>query len=216
MSRAAVGLVICDAKDGMSEALLSRARDAMEATPPGRVLCVVFELPAVWEASANVEAVMTDAVLGRPEERSDHPEWEFFGNLAVRICKTRVGGREVVKEQAALLFRRAGDRAYVRRKSLDAAAVKAARIDAHHPVFTRDVANNVWHVSKESEVVSRLAMLLAWPDEAVLQLSVDGERRSILKRPDLEQALVGVPEKILYDWSSAPGASDRGPARLFP
>jgi len=74
------------------------------------------------------------------------------------------------------------------------------------PVFTRDVANNVWHLSEENlieRLIARFSSLLTWQDEDFIVVS--GTKISQVtdrKKLDLKSDLVGVPSKIPYIWNA--------------
>ena len=74
------------------------------------------------------------------------------------------------------------------------------------PVFTRDVANNVWHLSEENlidRLIARFSSLLTWQDEDFVVVS--GTKISQVtdrKKLDLKSDLVGVPTKVPYFWDS--------------
>ena len=74
------------------------------------------------------------------------------------------------------------------------------------PVFTRDVANNVWHLNEVNlmeRLVARFSSLLTWQDEEFVVVS--GNKISEIndrKKLTLKEDLVGVPTKVPYFWDS--------------
>ncbi len=201
-----IGLVIVNVADDFTKRSLNlNARQAMQATPPGRTIAFIFSMPSSWAVSRPVESVLTDTILGRASHRGSDPEWEFAGNLAVRICNPLPDSRDVLREVGVLLFRRVGDKPYVRSKIVDSGLKREANMQTLHPVFTRDVANNVWHLRPSyyrTRIRKRLGPLLAWPDESILVISGATSRRYSNVPLDLETDLIGVPKKVDYEWRS--------------
>jgi hypothetical protein len=77
---------------------------------------------------------------------------------------------------------------------------RSAEISVGHKAFTRDVANNTWHLTDDrcdDAIVERLSYLLTWPDEVTLSISdeVVSHRRRV---PDLDLDLIPVPTKKAY------------------
>jgi hypothetical protein len=79
-------------------------------------------------------------------------------------------------------------------------------IPVSEKVFTRDVANNVWHLLGDNfkeRLTSRFSSLLTWQDEEFVVL--DGGKTSFIKERTaltLKEDLVGVPKKVPYFWES--------------
>jgi hypothetical protein len=202
-----IGMVIAeleDDADGAEAAAL--VKQAAIDTPPGRHLAVIYPLPGSWEASEPLEAAIVAEVLGPYYNRVSLPEWEFFGNLSVRICKASSRGRAVAREVGVVLFRRVGKKPYERRRDLTACQLEDASLPTLHPVFTRDVANNMWHLPAKGwkgKLRSRLASLLTWPDERAVLLCSDGHTQSLrVEQPDYAEDLIPVPTKTYYAWVS--------------
>ena len=199
-----VGMTLVEVSQPMSKAVLACVvRDAKEATPNGRQLCVTFPLPDSWSESMPYEAIITNEILGRPSERREPHEWVFSGNLCVRRCRVKRGERDVVGEVGVLMFRRSGDMAYTKRSEVDESTIQKATLDSLHPVFTRDVANNVWHLPDTRYVTrlrNRLQALFTWPGESTLLFDVAGIKILRWKPLLLDADLVGVPTKREYDW----------------
>ncbi len=199
-----IGLTLAEFPENASRRVLSRLlSQAIEFTPPGRIFAGIYPLPQRWKVSVPVESFVVTRLLGAPQARSEESEWEFFANLAVRVCEAGRPERSVVKEIGVILMRRAGDKAYVRRHSLPDTVLSRSVLPTLHPVFTRDVANNVWHIPDnnfEARIRTRLGGLLAWPDEDLLLI---GEARNERIRNGgfgLDQDLVGVPTKVSYSF----------------
>jgi hypothetical protein len=89
---------------------------------------------------------------------------------------------------------------------MSSASLKRNSIPVADKVFTRDVANNVWHLINDNfkdRVAARFSALLTWQDEDFLVH--DGSRiRPLLNRKTLtlKEDLVGVPNKVPYFWDN--------------
>ena len=176
----------------------------MKLTPPGRVLAAIYRFPREWKRSVSWDSLLNSAVLGSPETRNPgEDDWSSLGTLAVRSCDPTSLSRKIVEEFGVSLFVRRGDRAYSRKKLTTRQIQESSRINTLHPVFTRDVANNVWHVpiaDPVGSIINRLSGLLTWSDEKSL-IFQKGRLFVIAHKPiDLDDSLIGVPTKITYLW----------------
>lgn len=198
----AIGMVFIDllGVEAISKDLL---KVAMEKTPAGRNLVILYDLPSEWGETPTTESDLVREILGSPVERTNEFEWEFSGAVVVRFCNEKVDDRSLDSEAALAIFRRTGDKAYKRRKNADPKIIEKSTLESLHPVFTRDLANNVWHLKvdkKSNRVISRLSPLLAWSDENILVFAAD-EEQSLLKNNQLNLTddLIGVAQKSSYD-----------------
>jgi hypothetical protein len=202
-----IGLVVVDASRLTNDRSVTHAVfRGIQATPEGRHLAVLIDLPRSWEAGRNIEAAVCAQILTRPEARSDGDEWEYFGTIVVRMCGSTGSDRDVEREVGVVVCRRHGPKPYERRWEMSSQRADAARLDVLHPVFTRDVANNVWHLwgdDPSDEIVRRMAHLLTWPDEETLVIAHRSSRRINRRSARLERALIGVPSKRTYAWRGA-------------
>lgn len=196
-----VGLVALPLHEGLTRrTVASRTRSGLELVSEGRSFCAFWEVPYRWRPTTPIEGWITEAVLGSPTAREDCPgDFTFFANMAVRTY--RDDPARPARTLHAVIFRRNGDLPYRRR--LDSTApLELDTLATLEPVFTRDVANNVWHlpdVDAESEMIARLSRLLCWSDEQVLVLKPRPEDASAgrrERRPDL----IPVPVKVPYSW----------------
>lgn len=86
------------------------------------------------------------------------------------------------------------------------ATLKRNTIPVADKVFTRDVANNVWHLLNDDfkeRVITRFSTLLTWQDEDFLIVEPSKtievkERKALVLKEDL----VGVPNKVPYFWDN--------------
>ncbi|MEI8127970.1 MAG: hypothetical protein WCG86_09220, partial [Actinomycetota bacterium] len=140
-----VGVVISEVPEGCDQSTIERMiGTGMESVGPGRALAVTYYLPDEWSRSTPVESIVVRTVLGNPSHRIEQPEWEFFGNLGIRLCLGTGAARQVRREMGVVILRRVGPKPYQRRHQVDQSTIDASTLPALHPVFTRDVANNVW------------------------------------------------------------------------
>jgi hypothetical protein len=198
------------ANDEDSESFKLRVQAAMPMVPPGRCLVATWFEPTGTLKKDPIESAVVGGVLGSPRHRaSDSNYWTFFGNGAARLYRRR----KLEHPHGTcfwVAFRSPGDKAYVRRHSLSKAEITKSQIDVKSPVFTRDVANNVWHLDDGPQcdrVLRRLQGLLSWRDETAMVLELDKVRNFKSRASNFDDDLVGVPEKEDYEWD---------PFRLFP
>lgn len=201
-----IGIVVVEIPHANFAGDLSRMLDtAMARTPSGRILAAIVPMNSFWAVSVPVESQIVTRILGVPSSRRENDEWEFFGNVAVRACSLGGSGRTVLHESSVMLLRRSGAKIYERRKSTSQAVIDDATLPTPHPVFTRDVANNVWHLSAKgfnASVRRRLGALLAWPDESILVVTERSRRRHSVLPMDLTDDLIGIPRKHDYEWAT--------------
>lgn len=199
-----LGVVIVEVPFGMSlQETRAMVAKGAALVPDGRLLAVCYEMNPEFGASLPVESAVVSEVMGTPHDRTGESGWLFFGNLAIRVCTVRSGDRKILRELGVVLMCREGDKAYVRRKTASPELLSSSAVPGLHPVFTRDVANNVWHIPAvryRSRIRSRLSSLMAWSDEEVLLVGPKGSRRLAVIPMDLDDDLVGVPTKQPYTW----------------
>ena len=112
---------------------------------------------------------------------------------------------KVSGEAGVVIFRRKGEKAYKRRLSASKDLLRRSELDTLHPAFTRDVANNVWHMRNGrglNHVIDRLGSLLAWPDERILISDMTTIRARSRKKPAYDKDLIGRPTKYPYAGTS--------------
>jgi len=194
-SAGAVCLVITPDTDIESAALAAGGRVA-----PGRALFALWQPPQSWAPTPPVESMFLRATLSSPPTRPSG-EWTFVANGAVRLY-----GTPPVRPVATLMWcavRRTGAVAYerLRNGTVSDDVRHRSEIPVAHPVFTRDVANNVWHLPArggERQVLARLRALTTWSDEEFLILK-DGRWRRAPSAPlDLGMDLIGSASRVDY------------------
>ena len=168
----------------------------------GRYLISVFDAPSNWESRIPIEALVVSGTLGNIENRS--PNWEYFGNGAIRCYKGK--SLRLSRTLQWNIIKKFGDKPYKRRDEFSIVKTKQNTVPVKDPVFTRDVANNVWHLNEENlteRLIARFSSLLTWNDEDFIVISgtkistIDNRKKLVLKSD-----LVGVPSKVPYIWNS--------------
>lgn len=156
-----------------------------------------------------IETIALNAVLGRPEER-DETKWRFLGNGAIRLYPKN----GVVATETLLWVgvRRAGEKAYRRmtHKTITDTLKKDSTIPVAHAVFTRDIANNVWHLPTSRglmRAIERLAALHSWADEDAIIYQDNKVTRKKQIPITCEGDLVPVAEKTSYQLDDFPFAN---------
>lgn len=193
------GLVVVRLDGGEEQAAIrASARAALAATPPGRFVSVLWPVALHWQEEPPVEATVSATLLGPPEARIEdrNEAVTLHASIAVRTY----GDDPLLPRRCfqLLVLRRAGPGVAERRRAGGGAPEAAARLDTTRPAFTRDWANNVWHMrdaAAEDRIVARLARLLRWPDEPVLLVRSGGAVERWEAPAGGHADLVGVPER---------------------
>lgn len=184
------------------EAVVEQLSKAKDLVTEGRYLIAVYEAPSDWESHLPIESLVIGQTLGGIQNRSS--EWEFFGNGVIRTYTSKA--LRYSEAYQWTIVRRIGDKPYARRPSLSATVLKRNTIPVADKVFTRDVANNVWHLLNDhlsERIIFRFSALLTWQDEEFVVF--DGVKATPLKDRkalSLKHDLVGVPKKVPYFWDS--------------
>jgi hypothetical protein len=196
-----VGIVFVDLAHVRSKKLVDLVlRKAMPYVPPGRSLVVVWKTVDVWRKEFPFESVVSDFVLRTAKER-EFNEWVFFGNGITRSYKA--GAKSPDCSWNWLIFRRLGDKAYVRRKDSKKHTIRENTLSTLDKVFTRDIANNVWHLPSsraQKRTLDRLQSLLSWTDETGLIVSRNGVKRRSATKQNYSDDLIGKAIKTPYQY----------------
>ena len=202
MTHSSVLAIINSNSVDAKESVIAQIRKGKELVTEGRYLIVVFEAPDDWTPHLPIEGLVISETLKGIHDRTS--EWEFFGNGVIRLYSSKT--LRYSKAFQWTVVRRAGDKPYSRRGEFKAARLKENQIPVSDKVFTRDVANNVWHLKSENfkeRLIRRFKGLLTWDDEDFIVL--DGGRKTSYSAGgplSLGDDLVGVPQKIEYFWQS--------------
>jgi len=169
---------------------------------PGRFLILLNEYSRKIEPTTPIESIVLQELMQKPIVRDD--SWLFFGNGAIR------GYTDLTKKLTSTwswtILQKMGEKPLAKRHTSTQKVLKHVSLPVKHPAFTRDVANNVWHLPDESLItqsLSRFQSLLTWPDEDFL-VSKNGRRLEKMDWTpmDLSSDLVGVAKKNLYSWNN--------------
>ena len=185
-----------------SDAIIQQIKISSSHVSDGRYLISVFDAPTNWDSRVPLEALVVSGTLGNIKDRNS--DWEYFGNGAIRCYKGKL--LKLSKTLQWNIIKKIGDKPYKRRNEFSTAKTKQNTVPVKDPVFTRDVANNVWHLNEVNlidRLVARFSSLLTWHDEDFYFIS-EGKVSQIIdrKRLILNEDLVGVPTKVPYFWDS--------------
>jgi hypothetical protein len=202
------GAVFVILKDETADEISSVVLKAAKRVPEGRLLFAIWQVPDEWSANTPVESVFLTTMLGSPSERTDE-EWEFYGTGAIRLYSQKKARPSTNVMWAAV--RRVGVKAYLRIGSGDIsdAVKKSSTIPVAHKVFTRDVANNVWHLRSQNgfaRIVERFQFLTTWSDEVVLVYRAGRFTRRKHKALTFNDDLIPVAHKVPYELPEFPFA----------
>ena len=184
------------------DSIIDQIKVSSSHVTDGRYLISVFDAPSNWESRIPIEALVVSGTLGNIENRN--PNWEYFGNGAIRCYKGK--SLKLSRTLQWSIIKKLGDKPYKRRSEFSIAKTKQNTVPVKDPVFTRDVANNVWHLNEENldeRLIARFSSLLTWNDEDFVVIS--GTKISKIedrKKLALKVDLVGVPSKVPYIWNS--------------
>jgi len=202
MTHKTVLSVFTESNELNSDLIINQVEVASSQVTAGRYLISVFDAPSNWESRIPIESLIVAGTLGNIENRN--PNWEYFGNGAIRCYKRK--SLKLSKTLQWSIIKKLGDKPYKRRGEFSVSKTKQNTVPVKDPVFTRDVANNVWHLSEENlidRLIARFSSLLTWQDEDFVVIS--GAKISKItdrKKLVLKSDLVGVPSKIPYIWNS--------------
>lgn len=196
-----VGTVFVVISDENASQVRKAVKQAEGHVVDGRILFVVWSQGVAWSSSVPVESIAVGAVLGNPDNR-EVSGWDFYGCGTARLYpKNKLRPSESVMWVG---LRRKGSKAYLRGKdkSLSKKTVKNSAIPVSSKVFTRDVANNVWHLDSRrgiDRVISRLQSLTSWADETAMVFAKGKKTSRKHQTMNLEQDLVPVAQKVDYE-----------------
>ena len=185
-----------------TDSIIDQVKMSSSHVTAGRYLISVFDAPLNWDSRIPIESLVVSGTLGNIENRN--PNWEYFGNGAIRCYKGK--SLKLSRTLQWSIIKKLGDKPYKRREEFSIAKTKQNTVPVKDPVFTRDVANNVWHLHEENlteRLIARFSSLLTWNDEDFIVISgtkisnIEDRKKLVLKAD-----LVGVPSKVPYIWNS--------------
>ena len=202
MTHKTVLSIFKDSNNLDSDSIIQQVNLSSSHVSDGRYLISVFDTPKNWESRVPIESLIVTGTLGSIEDRNS--DWEYFGNGVVRCYKGKT--LKLSKTLQWSIVKKIGDKPYKRRSEFSIVRTKQNTVPVKDPVFTRDVANNVWHLNEENlidRLIARFSSLLTWQDEDFVVVSgskisqVEDRKKLVLKSD-----LVGVPSKVPYIWNS--------------
>jgi len=196
-----VGAVFSVIADESPQAIGDLLRKAQKLVVPGRCLFVLWESRSEWIPSTPVEAISVEVVLKKPPDR-DASDWLFYGNGAARMYEDLLTAPAKIWMWVG--FRLVGPKAYKRMtdSGVSQSDIEKSVIPISDKVFTRDVANNLWHLRNcdgPNRVISRLQSLTTWSDEVSCVISADHMEYWNHKELDCSDDLIPVAEKVFYE-----------------
>ena len=202
MSYKTVLSIFLTSKDQSKDSILEQVDKSADLVTGGRYLISVFDAPSDWQSRIPLEGLIISRTLGHIEDRN--ADWEFFGNGTIRCYKGK--SNKLKRTLQWNILKKAGDKPYKRRGELSTSSIKKNTVPVSDPVFTRDVANNVWNLNIENlteRLIARFSALLTWQDEEFYLLE-GNKLKEIKERKKLELTsdLVGVASKVPYIWNS--------------
>lgn len=206
VAKARTGAVFVILGDESADEIAATVLKAADRVPEGRLLFTMWRTPEDWTASTPVESVFLTTLLGDPSERTDET-WEFYGTGAVRLYNQSETRPSSTVMWAAV--RRVGSKAYlrIRQGDISDAVMKSSTIPVAHKVFTRDVANNVWHLRSQNgltRIVERFQFLTTWSDETALVYRSGRYTKRKHKTLTFEDDLIPVAHKVPYELPGFP------------
>ncbi len=175
----------------------SRMLSDLEA---GRILGIYWQAPTLDRVDSwNPEMQITTEFLKAPEDRDANEEWLFSANGA---CRTYTSDHVLEKTYLWVLLRKMGPKAYKRVKFAPESVIHSSKLPVTDPAFTRDVANNVWHLKSsefETQFPARMRSLTTWSDEVFVHLGVSGVSEIEYLQLDLSHGLI--PRAVKIDYS---------------
>lgn len=196
-----VGAVFLVIEDESPRAIKDLLRKAQKLVVPGRCLFVLWESRSEWIPSTPVESISVEVMLQKPHDRGVSG-WLFYGNGTVRMYEDLLTAPEKIWMWAG--FRLAGPKAYKRmiESGVSQLNMKKSAIPVSDKVFTRDVANNLWHLRNcdgPKRVIKRLQSLTTWSDEVSCVFNADRLEWWDHDKLDCSDDLIPVAEKIDYE-----------------
>ena len=163
----------------------------------GRQCLFIWEAGMLGDEHPPFEKLILNFFLGDTETRSSKDDWVYFGNGAVR---TYGKDNRLDKTLFWLILLKNGKKAYTRIGSISPSVLEASKIPVEDHSFTRDVANNVWHLRSNrywSSIISRFKNLAAWSDEKILVIAPETIQRRFLPKLNLSQVDIPKVDKVL-------------------
>lgn len=120
----------------------SKIRELSEEISNGGYLFLLTEYSQHFQPTVSYESLALRTLMGSPLNRNT--DWLFFGNGVIR-------GYTPAKKKLSstwqwVILQKSGERTLAKRHTSSQLQLSKSAIPVSHPAFTRDVANNVWHL----------------------------------------------------------------------
>jgi hypothetical protein len=202
MTKTSVGFSIsndCDFSDAQFE---NKVISIVSQVSSGGYLFLLSEYSNEIQPSQSLESIALRTLMGAPKNRGT--EWNFFGNGAIRsYSPVRM---KLTSTWQWMILQREGERTLEKRHRTNSLNLKKSSLPVSHPAFTRDVANNVWHLNEDAIVktaIGRFRSLLTWPDESLIHFHNNQKKIEVpYSKLDLNDDLIGVAHKKEYLWNN--------------
>lgn len=162
----------------------------------GRQCLVIWEVKTLREKQTPFETKILDTFLEPASARGKEDQWVYFGNGAIRCYDN---SNKLVKTYFWIMLLKKGPKAYKRIKSVTQDIFEKSRIPVDDYAFTRDVANNVWHLRSRyhmKTILDRFKNLASWADERILVVLPEGQTRRQIGQLDLGKDDIPKVEKV--------------------
>lgn len=178
----------------------SKIKELSEEISNGGYLFLLTEYSQDFQPTVSYESVTLRTLMGSPLNRNT--DWLFFGNGVIR-------GYTPAKKKLSstwqwVILQKSGERTLAKRHTASQMQLSKSAIPVGHPAFTRDVANNVWHLNESTLIktsLHRFRALLTWPDQRLIHFQNLQKKTNIpYLKMDLSKDLIGVAEKSVYYW----------------
>ena len=203
MIKSSVAISISSSYKGNHADIEAKLGDISAGISSGGYLFLLTEYSQALEPTISIESMALRLLMGPPADRN--LEWKFFGNGAIRGYTS--SKKNLSSTWQWVILQKDGERTLAKRHSSSEAKLKKVVLPVAHPAFTRDVANNVWHLNERYLVKTallRFRALLIWPDELLLHLHNFQKKSEVpFLKMDLSQDLIGVAKKSMYSWENA-------------
>jgi hypothetical protein len=202
MTKTSVGLSISNNHDISDTQFENKVLSVVSHISGGGYLFLLSEYSNEIKPSQSLESIALRTLMGPPTNRGT--EWNFFGNGAIRSYSP--ARMKLTSTWQWMILQREGERTLEKRHRSTSSNLKKSILPVSHPAFTRDVANNVWHLNEGAIVktaIGRFRSLLTWPDESLFHFHNNQKMKDVpFSKLNLNDDLIGVAQKKEYLWNN--------------
>jgi len=202
IKKTSVGFSISESCNYSLLEIEAKLREVTAEISSGGYLFLLTEYSETLKQTLSYESVALRLLMGPPLNRNT--DWLFFGNGAIRGYSARK--KKHTSTWQWIILQKSGERTLAKRHTASQSKLSKSTIPVSHPAFTRDVANNVWHLNENTLVKTsllRFRALLTWPEEQLVHLHNFQKKIDIpFSKMDLSKDLIGVAQKSIYLWDN--------------